>query len=150
MALEIQMHTTNVVITPAQQERIDRQFESIERRLSDAPDPVARLTLKSQDEQRVVTADLRITLGTKAMELISHQSAEKPDHAVRLALEDAERQLERLRSQQRGEPAYGVPSRRLPKHLRPQGFSEGTGSEADDLSGQIEEEDEIEDRENGR
>jgi hypothetical protein len=38
---------------------------------------------------------------------------------VHLAIEDLERQLERRLAGQRGEPTYGVPSRRLPKQLRP-------------------------------
>jgi hypothetical protein len=36
-----------------------------------------------------------------------------------LAVADVERQLERKVASQRGEHRYGVPSRRLPKQLRP-------------------------------
>lgn len=51
--------------------------------------------------------------------LISHQGAETVDRAVRIAVEDVERQLEREHAMQRGEPSFGVPSRRLPSNLRP-------------------------------
>jgi hypothetical protein len=45
--------------------------------------------------------------------------AETADRAVHLAVRDVERQLERRHATQRGEPTYGVPSRRLPAELRP-------------------------------
>jgi hypothetical protein len=70
-------------------------------------------------DQRQVEVDLRVQLGTLGSHLISHQGAETVDRAVRLAVEDVERQLERQHAVQRGEPSFGVPSRRLPSTLRP-------------------------------
>jgi hypothetical protein len=51
--------------------------------------------------------------------LVSHQSGESAEHATRLAVEDAQRQLERYIATLRGEAAYGTPSRREPRDLRP-------------------------------
>jgi hypothetical protein len=44
--------------------------------------------------------------------LISHQSAETVDLSLGKAIHDVERQLERHHGKQRGQPSFGVPSRR--------------------------------------
>jgi len=44
--------------------------------------------------------------------LISHQVDETLHRAARRAIADAERELERRLAKQRGEPSFGIPSRR--------------------------------------
>lgn len=119
MALDIQIHTGNYRLTPAAERRILRHLKSIEQRVTHFADPVARLRIGEQRLPRLVQVDLRVALGPREADLISHQAAETPDHAVRMAVEDIERQLERKISQLRGEESWGVPSRRLPKSTRP-------------------------------
>jgi hypothetical protein len=119
MALNVEIHTGDEPLGKQQDDRVRRHLRHLEERLVHFPEPEAVLTLRRHPDQRRVTVDLRVELGPMAGELISHQAAETPDHAVRLAVEDAERQLERRLATQRGEPTYGVPSRRLPKEARP-------------------------------
>lgn len=119
MALDVHMNTGNVRLDEAQERRIRRYLQALERRLPHAREPRAEITLREHEAPRRITVDLRVMIAPKTNELVSHQSAETAAHAVRLALEDIERQLERRLATLRGEPAYGVPSRRLPKHLRP-------------------------------
>jgi hypothetical protein len=119
MALGVQIHTGNEPLSQQEDARVRRHLRHLEARLVNFPEPSAILTLRRQAAARRVTVDLRVELGPMAGELVSHQAAEMPEHAVRLAVEDAERQLERRLATQRGEPTYGVPSRRLPKEARP-------------------------------
>lgn len=119
MALNTTLTLKNLVLDKTEERRIRRHLEQLERRLVHHPDPEATLVLESFPARRQVEVDLRVQLGPLGSHLISHQVAETPDHAVRLAVEDVERQLERRLAQQRGEPTYGVPSRRLPETLRP-------------------------------
>ncbi|HEY7032821.1 MAG TPA: HPF/RaiA family ribosome-associated protein [Thermomicrobiales bacterium] len=125
MALTTQIHGGDARLGEQQNARIHRHLRRLERRLVHFPAPTAIMTLRRRPEPRQVTVDLRVELGPMAGELVSHQAAETPDHAVRLAVEDAERQLERRLATQRGEPTYGVPSRRLPRSHRPHPLSEG-------------------------
>jgi hypothetical protein len=89
-----------------------------------------------------VAVDLRLELGPLGSHLISHQAAETADRAVRLAVEDVERQLERQLAVQRGEPSFGVPSRREPTSLRPSKLAALAGEELtpDQLDASTEEE----------
>lgn len=119
MALNVELHTGDEPLAEQQDIRVRRHLRRLEERLVHFPEPSAILTLRRQPAQRRVSVDLRVELGPMAGELVSHQAAGTPDHAVRLAVEDAERQLERRLATQRGEPTYGVPSRRLPKEARP-------------------------------
>jgi ribosome-associated translation inhibitor RaiA len=119
MPLEVQLHTGDVRLGDEQERRIRHHLETIEKRLANFQEPVAKVTLRAHEAQRRITVDLQIVTSPKTEELISHQQAETPEHAVRLAVEDVERQLERRYSALRGESTYGVPSRRLPKQLRP-------------------------------
>ena len=119
MTLSIQVEVQGPKLTAIDERRIRAHFESLERRLTDRPEPAAVLVLQQYPDQRRVAADLRIELGPLGPTLVSHQAAETPDRAARLAVEDAERQLERRTSEQRGEAAFGVPSRREPRRLRP-------------------------------
>lgn len=119
MTLTVSLSKEGTELTAEAEQRIERMLKQLERRLAHFPEPKALARLKQQVTQRQITVDLRVELGSHAGELISHQSAGTADHAVRLAVEDIERQLERRLSSQRGEQTYGVPSRRLPKSLRP-------------------------------
>jgi ribosome-associated translation inhibitor RaiA len=119
MTLQRTIETRRCALNAAEQGRIDRQLGILERRLVNYAEPVATLILEEHEAQRRVTADLRLELGHRAATLISHQSAETADVAVRLAVDDIARQLERRLAKQRGQPTYGVPSRREPEALRP-------------------------------
>lgn len=119
MALETKLDVHNLVLSNDEDRRIRQHLAGLERRLIHRPDPTAVLQLEEHTARRQVQADLRVRLGPLGPQLISHQAAPTADHAVRLAVEDIKRQLERRTARQRGEHSYGVPSRRLPAHLRP-------------------------------
>ncbi len=99
--------------------RIWRRVGSLDRRLVHFSEPSATLVLEELEQQRRVTADLRVAFGHRGATLVSHQSAETTGWATKLAVEDVERQLERRLARQRAQPTYGVPSRREPEALRP-------------------------------
>ena len=119
MVLRTIIRRGDVALSELDERRIERRLRALERRLINRPEPEAVLALKAESAQRRVRADLRVQLGPLGMHLISHQDAETVDRAVRLAVEDVERQLERRRAQQAGESTFGVPSRRLPAERRP-------------------------------
>lgn len=119
MTLTTSLATHDVVLSPTEQKRIRRYLGALERRLEHHPEPSATLMLKGHAAARRVTVDLRVQLGPLGEHLVSHQAAESATQAVRLAVEDIERQLDRRHASERGEPTYGVPSRRLPETLRP-------------------------------
>ncbi len=119
MTLSIQLSVDGTKLDEEAEAKIQRMLEHFGRRVSHYSEPKAVARFQSHGDQRTTEVDLRIELGSHAGELISHQSAPTADRAARLAIEDLERQLERRLSTQRGEPTYGVPSRRLPKTLRP-------------------------------
>jgi ribosome-associated translation inhibitor RaiA len=102
-----------------EEQRIRRQLAGLDKRLVHHPEPSIVLVLDHSPEQRRVEADLRLQLGPLGGHLVSRKAAETADQAVRLAVEAIERQLERRTAGQRGEPTFGVPSRRLPRQLRP-------------------------------
>jgi hypothetical protein len=119
VTFEATMELRGFEMDPMVERRVRRRLASLGRRLSHRPEPRAVLVLHLREGQRRYDADLRVQLGPLGAHLVSHQRAETPDHAARLAVEDAERQLERHVADQRGEPAYAVPSRREPHQLRP-------------------------------
>jgi hypothetical protein len=119
MPLNILITTRGLELDPESERRVYHQLERVERRLVKRPAPRAELVLTRRKDPRTVDVDLRIVLAPMGAHLVSHRSAETIDKAVRLAAEDVERELERRGSAQQGEDTYGVPSRRLPKHLRP-------------------------------
>jgi hypothetical protein len=92
------------------------------------------LTVRDRATERRHTVDLRVNLGVDGDVLVSHQSGDSAEHATRLAVEDVQRQLERYVSGLRGEAAYGTPSRREPRDLRP-------GTQTAELEGEELEED---------
>ena len=120
MALNSTVSVEGLALTEEERRRVDHHLAGLEKRLVKHPDPKAVLRLTAYAGPRRIEADLRLQVGPLGHHLISHQHAETPDQATRLAVADVERQLERQHAVQRGEPSYGVPSRRLPKHLRPQ------------------------------
>jgi ribosome-associated translation inhibitor RaiA len=119
MPLNLVFELGKVALSAAEEDRVRHQLQTLERRLAHFPNPTAELALEAHPAQRRMEVKLRVRLGPLGGHLISQQAAETVDRAVHLAVEDLERQLERRLAQQRGEPSYGVPSRRLPKTLRP-------------------------------
>lgn len=134
MALETSLELRDLALDEGEEQRIYRHLRSLERRLTKRPAPRAVLLLKGHAAQRRVEADLRLQVGPLGSHLISHQWGETAGQAVRLAVEDVQRQLERLVATQRGEPTFGVPSRRLPKQLRPNPLTPATPQEAEEES----------------
>ncbi len=112
MALHITLNTDGLALSEQEESDVRRRLQHLERRLAHHPEPAAVLALHHSRMQRRFQADLRIELGPLGAHLVSHQGAETLEHVVRLAVEDVERQLERLHAGQRGEASFGVPSRR--------------------------------------
>lgn len=119
MALQLIFKTDNLAFDAQTEEQVRRRFASLERRLVHHPEPTAVLAVKHSPMQRRFDADLRVELGPLGAHLVSHQAAETLEHAVRLAVEDVERQLERRHAKQRGEPSFGVASRRPERRREP-------------------------------
>jgi ribosome-associated translation inhibitor RaiA len=119
MPMEVQLHHRGVSLTPLEEERIQRHLASLERRVAKFPDPRLELAIENQSAPRGVGVDLRLALGPLGGHLVSHQEGPAADVAVKAAVDDVKRQLERRLANQRGESTYGVPSRRLPADLRP-------------------------------
>lgn len=138
MPLQTIIRTSGVSLSSSDEWQVHHQLDALERRLIHHPDPKASLMLTRHRDQRQVEVDLRVELGPLGSHLISHQGAETVDRAVHLAIKDVERQLERRHAAQRGEPSFGVPSRRLPSSLRPANTPSSlveaeTASETDEL-----------------
>ncbi|MCC6943640.1 MAG: hypothetical protein IT335_03625 [Thermomicrobiales bacterium] len=129
MALNTEYRMRGVTLTRLEEERIDRQVKSLEKRVANFPDPRLEMAFDEQVNPRVVKVDLRLALGPLGGHLVSHQEGPSPDVASKAAIGDVKRQLERRLANQRGEATYGVPSRRLPAEQRP--------------SGQVEDDDEL-------
>jgi hypothetical protein len=117
--MEVELHKRGVTLTSLEEERIQRQMRSLEKRVEKFPDPRVELAIEDQASPRGVRVDLRLALGPLGGHLISHQEGLGADVAVKAAVDDVKRQLERRLSSQRGESSFGVPSRRLPSDLRP-------------------------------
>ncbi|GIW05534.1 MAG: hypothetical protein KatS3mg060_0339 [Dehalococcoidia bacterium] len=132
MALRYVLHRNGARLTEAEEARFARHFDGLEARLQHFPDPLVEATVREHPSQRRVELSLRVSLGPLGGHLVSHQAAETLDKATRLAVSDVERQLERRLAKLRGEPAFGEPSRREPRALRPHppGHAEGTEEEA--------------------
>jgi hypothetical protein len=119
MTLNIKLQVHGFALSDAEYRHIQQQLRGLERRLVHRSGPAVELVLAQRPGPRRVEASLRVLLGRLGPQVISHQAAGTPGHAVRLAVEDVERQLERRQATQRGEPTFAVPSRRLPKQTRP-------------------------------
>jgi ribosome-associated translation inhibitor RaiA len=119
MALNTRLSVRGEALSLEEEDRVLRLMEGLEKRLGAAPEPLAEVALVRQVGQRNTRVDLRLLLNPLGTHLVSHQAGETPEKAVRLAVEDIERQLERLHSSQAHDASYGVPSRREPEELRP-------------------------------
>ena len=114
MPLSIMLRYHNLTLSEIEESRLRRQFNGLENRLVHHPEPVAELSLSQLAEPRRIEADLRVRLGPLGSHLVSHQAGATVHSAVRLAVKDVERQLERQHASQRAEPTFGIPSRRRP------------------------------------
>lgn len=112
MTLAIALEQHGVRLTAAQEQRVRHQLAGLGRRLERRPDPMATLAFTGPNGEQQIVANLRLQLGPLGPTLVSSQAALTPDRAANLAVQAVERQLERMVSGQRGEPSYGVPSRR--------------------------------------
>jgi hypothetical protein len=120
MTLKTRLEVQGCALTAVEQQRIEAHLASLDRQLlAHRPDPRAVLVLRRHAAQRQIEANLQVQLGPLGAHVVSHQTAETADRAARLAVADVERQLERRLGSQRGEPTFGVPSRREPAALRP-------------------------------
>jgi ribosome-associated translation inhibitor RaiA len=119
MEMPTELHTPKTELSQDSEKRIQRHIAGLERRLVNFPTALISLTVRDRSTERRHTVDLRVTPGVDGDVLVSHQSGESAEHATRLAVEDVERQLERYVATLRGEHAYGTPSRREPRDLRP-------------------------------
>jgi len=131
MALNTEYRMRGLTLSELEEERIQRQVKSLEKRIEQFRDPRLEIAFDEQLNPRLVKVDVRLALGPLGGHLVSHQEGPSADTASKAAFTDLKRQLERKLANQRGEASYGVPSRRLPEDLRP--------------SGQVSEEDEDED-----
>jgi len=118
MALERKIQLMDMVLTPVEEQRIERRLDSLERRLSHYPSSNVVIVLRPHPMQRQVQVDLHIHLTPGGAQLISHQAAETADHAVALAIDDVLREQERHHSIRTHEASYGVPSRREAREHR--------------------------------
>jgi hypothetical protein len=114
MTLTITLERHGVPLTTTQEQRVRRHLSALGRRLVHRPEPIAVLSFAGPNGRREIEASLRVRLGPLGPTLTGSQAAPTPDRAAHLAIQAVERQLERLVAGQRGEPSYGVPSRRRP------------------------------------
>ena len=112
MTLTITLERHGVPLTAAQERRVHRHLTTLGRRLERRPEPIAVLSFAGPNGQHEIEASLRVQLGPLGPTLTGSQAASTPDRAAHLAIQSIERRLERLVAGQRGEPSYGVPSRR--------------------------------------
>ena len=112
MTLTITLERHGVPITADQEQRVRRHLTALGTRLKHRPEPIAIMAFSGPNAEREIVASLRVQLGPLGPTLASSQTAPTPDRAAHLAIRAIEHQLERLVAAQRGEPSYGVPSRR--------------------------------------
>src|SRR5581483_11939179 len=117
MALERIVRTSGFSLSDAEDRKIQHHLARLEQRLAHHPAPTATLAFTAHRATKRIGLHLRVQLGPLGGGLGSRQNAESADRAVSLAVADIERQLERRHAGQRGEPTFGVPSRRLPASL---------------------------------
>jgi len=112
MTLTITIERHGVRLSDDQEQRIRHHLAALGRRLEHRPEPIAVLSFSGHAPRHEFVAHLRLQLGPLGPTLTSKHTSQTPDQASRLAIRAIERQLERLVAVQRGEPSYGVPSRR--------------------------------------
>src|SRR5680860_1279724 len=94
--MEVQLHKRGITLTRLEEERIQRHTKSLEKRIEKFPDPRLELAIEDQAPHRGVRVDLRLALGPLGGHLISHQEGQGADVAVKAAINDVKRQLERV------------------------------------------------------
>jgi len=112
MTLTITLERHGIPVSDDQEQRIRHHLAALGRRLEHRPEPMVVLAFSGHDSRHEVEVHVRLRLGPLGPTLASKHTSQTPDQAARLAIRAIERQLERLVSGQRGEPSYGVPSRR--------------------------------------
>jgi ribosome-associated translation inhibitor RaiA len=117
--MPIELKTPKTTLSSDSERRISRHLERLERRLVNFNSAEVAVTVKDRATERRYTADVHLRPGVDSTDLISHQQGDSPEQAVRQAVEDIERQLERYIATLRGEAAFGTPSRREPRETRP-------------------------------
>ena len=119
MTLNTEYRMRGLTLSKLEEERIQRQVASFEKRIANFPDPRLELAFDEQTSPKTIKVDMRLALGPLGGHLVSHQEGPSADTATKSAFDDLKKQLERRLANQRGEATYGVPSRRLPADLRP-------------------------------
>jgi ribosome-associated translation inhibitor RaiA len=119
MTLEVQLHKRGITFTDLEEKRINRQIDGLAKRLEKFPDPRLELAIENHKSPTRVSVDMRVALGPLGGHIVSHQEGATADSTVKAASDDVKRQLEKRLAQMRGEPSYGVPSRRFPEDMRP-------------------------------
>jgi hypothetical protein len=114
MSARLDVVTHGFILDEVEARRINHQLAALGDRLAVRPDARVLLRLREYPAQRRFTADLRVQLGPLGAHLVSRQDGSLPGQAARRAVDDVERQLERKVAGQRGDPSFGVPSRRRP------------------------------------
>lgn len=133
MALNTEFRMRGLTLSRLEEERIQRQVKSLEKRIEQFPDPRLEIAFDEQMSPHLVKVDMRLALGPLGGHIVSHQEGPSADTATKAAFADLKRQLERRLANQRGEASYGVPSRRLPAELRPAGQEQDDDEFADEL-----------------
>lgn len=133
MALNTEFRMRGLTLSRLEEERIQRQVKSLEKRIEQFPDPRLEIAFDEQMSPHLVKVDMRLALGPLGGHIVSHQEGPSADTATKAAFADLKRQLERRLANQRGEASYGVPSRRLPAELRPAGQEQDDDEYADEL-----------------
>ncbi|CAN5653641.1 hypothetical protein BH23CHL5_BH23CHL5_26150 [soil metagenome] len=134
MAMEVQLHHRGVTLSSLEEERIQRHVRSLDRRVAKFPSPRLEMAITNEASPRGVRVDLRLALGPLGGHLVSHQEGPSSDVAVKAAVGDVKRQLERRLANQRGEPSFGVPSRREPSALRSKSPESDAGEDDESTS----------------
>ncbi|MFN8632664.1 MAG: HPF/RaiA family ribosome-associated protein [Chloroflexota bacterium] len=112
MTLTITLERHGVQLNDAQEARVRHHLTGLGKRLENRPEPIATLAFAGPNGKNEILVNLRVQLGPLGPTLTSSSAAPTPDRAAHLAIQAVERQLEKLVARQRGEPTYGVPSRR--------------------------------------
>ena len=133
MAEEQRIQVQGFVLSDIEERRIRHDLATIEQRLAPYGEPYISLVLRWHPDQRLVRARLRVQLGHLGPHLVSARKAETADQAVDQASKSVLRQLERRLAAQRGEPSFGVPSRREPAPLRQRPAEPDVSEEPGDL-----------------
>jgi ribosome-associated translation inhibitor RaiA len=119
MTNELRVEWHGLAVSADEEARLRAKLRGLERRVRQEPAPAAIVTITQHPAQRRFDVSFRLELGPLGPTLISHNWAETVDLAVERAVDDVERELERHLAKQRGEPSFGVPSRRRPPDEQP-------------------------------